>query len=85
MTDEVADLVEVSQGRTQAGRETRNFAWLLLLQLARDGNLEARAAIADLCRTKRGNISNYRLQGKEFGEPVKPGNQGKRKHGKSSI
>jgi hypothetical protein len=82
MTDDVADLVAVSQGHTQAGRETRNFAWLLLLQLARDGNLEARAAIAKLCRTKRGNISNYQLPRDDFHEPVKPGarsNQSKRR------
>lgn len=62
----VADLVEVSQSRTRTGRETRDYAWLLLVQLAREGDEEARAAIADLTRQSRGRISRFTVKDTAF-------------------
>jgi hypothetical protein len=58
----VADLVEVSQGRTHAGKETRGVAWLLLVQLAREGDEEARQAIAELLCRKQGNVSKFTIK-----------------------
>jgi hypothetical protein len=48
MNSIVKDLAEVSSDAAAAGRETRDIAWAFLLQLAHDGNDEAKTAINDL-------------------------------------